>query len=660
MSKQKRKFASTLKKTKKIMRTHYHKLISAIAAYCLICGTLNAQTISVTPAHSTYTADEMLTLTYKDIPIGSTIKIFKDVSLQPMQEMVEVSDSTSGSTPISDSYEPGVYSVRYILDGDTTVCGTFEVVDPEYARGKVSIVLLSDIHVMEPSLIVSDGKAVDDYISGDRKMLRQSAEIFTTMCDSIIKLSPDLVMISGDLTKDGELVSHEYVANELERLRQAGIPSLVIPGNHDCNNPSARSYDGDDASYVATVTRDEFAEIYKNFGYSATFDNWERDENSLSYVCEPVKGLVVLGIDSNRDEENTLVSRGDASNSAKVAGRIKDATLPWLLEKAKNAVDSGKQVIAMMHHHLVPHFDKEATLVYPYILAGADSIKQKFMEAGIRLVITGHFHVPDIAKNYNSDRTDSIIEIANGALVGYPIPFRVLNIMDKTYSQFETHTGYIKSIASMPDLQVQAQATLSRCVPSLVRTLCNMYYSKILARASKMFGGTEALEKMMNIPTASEANDLAQKYLVDAARRSYMLMTEGNENFKETETLRESFWLGVDSVLQACAKPGYIVALRMMCNNAIKTRINPVLTSVYQDINNTGTDYACNINDLYCTFTLPSAYTDVRDITLAERQAVSVEYYDLAGCKHARPVEGVNIVVTTYDDGSRRAKKILR
>ena len=42
------------------------------------------------------------------------------------------------------------------------------------------------------------------------------------------------------------------------------------------------------------------------------------------------------------------------------------------------------------------------------------------------------------------------------------------------------------------------------------------------------------------------------------------------------------------------------------------------------------------------------------------RTVTSVRYYNLTGVESSQPFDGINIVVTTYSDGSRSSKKILR
>ena len=112
------------------------------------------------------------------------------------------------------------------------------------------IVVLSDPHVMVPELLVNEGTAWTTYLSGQRKMEDYSQSLFDNMIERIKQdPRPGLVLISGDLTKDGEQVSHQYVTGKLDELRAMGIQTLVIPGNHDRgNNSDAVYYDGEDVN----------------------------------------------------------------------------------------------------------------------------------------------------------------------------------------------------------------------------------------------------------------------------------------------------------------------------------------------------------------------------------------------------------------------------
>ena len=185
------------------------------------------------------------------------------------------------------------------------------------------IAVISDLHVMAPELLVNEGPAIEEYLAQDRKMLRESAEILDTLVGDIIDLKPHMVLVTGDLTKDGERVSHHLVASRLQRLVDAGIQVLVVPGNHDINNPDAKVYDGDNTTQAATISRTEFADIYRHMGYD---QQSRRDPDTLSYCRDINDKLTILAIDACMDRLNTFVSRGDARDHCKTSGALEVST----------------------------------------------------------------------------------------------------------------------------------------------------------------------------------------------------------------------------------------------------------------------------------------------------------------------------------------------
>jgi predicted MPP superfamily phosphohydrolase len=224
----------------------------------------------------------------------------------------------------------------------------------------ISIFVATDLHVMSPELIVNEGAAWDEYLSITHKMEDYSVDLFQDMIDSILFEMPDIVLIPGDISKDGERVSHEYVSEELTRLTDVGIKVYVVPGNHDIGYiENGLYYDGDRVYQADSISPEEFVELYSAFGYEGSI----RDENSLSYVAEPVDGLVILGIDSHTN-------------------RIEAEELDWICEQAKTAKDNGKQVLAMLHHPIMEHYNGQVDSKPNAILQNADSIRPYLIDAG--------------------------------------------------------------------------------------------------------------------------------------------------------------------------------------------------------------------------------------------------------------------------------------
>ncbi len=278
---------------------------------------------------------------------------------------------------------------------------------------------------MEPSLLVQGGKAYDDYLAHDRKMLSISGELMSQATDSILKLHPNYVLITGDLTKDGETVSHHYLRDKfLSRMKQAGISVYVIPGNHDVNNPHAVVFDGDSTKRVPTPNASEFATIYNDYGYGKAL---ARDPYSLSYVTELDENTRLLCLDACEYEDNDF-----DKDICQTGGRLKKETQAFIQEQAKDARSHGKRLLAMMHHGIVEHWKWQGKAMSDYLVDNRKKIDRQLRKLGVEVVFTGHFHAQDIAQR------GDLYDIETGSLVSYPSPYRVVTLSGNTLS-VETH-----------------------------------------------------------------------------------------------------------------------------------------------------------------------------------------------------------------------------
>ena len=284
------------------------------------------------------------------------------------------------------------------------------------APSKTVISVISDPHYYAPSL-GTEGAAFDAYLAGDRKMIAESDAILQSALDIVKTEKPNILLISGDLTKDGEKVSHEALAVYLAELESTGVQVYVIPGNHDINNPDAMSYDGATATPVASVSAADFQAIYADFGYGAAIS---RDPGSLSYVAEASDNLWILGLDSCKYAQN--------GTSPVTSGSLNAATKQWALDILAEAKIKGITVIGMMHHNLSEHFTLQADLFPDYVIADdttdGKSLAQELAAAGLSMMFTGHFHSNDV----NKVPASGLYEIETGSLVTWPSPVRTVTL----------------------------------------------------------------------------------------------------------------------------------------------------------------------------------------------------------------------------------------
>lgn len=308
----------------------------------------------------------------------------------------------------------------------TTVSAGF-LTSSDKTGDDLSMIVISDVHVMAPSLLKQDGKAFAAYVANDRKMLKESPLLMEEVTEEIIRRHPQYLLVTGDLTKDGETVSHRYLCdNYLSRIRQAGIRVFVIPGNHDVDNPHAVEFLGDETRRVPTPKADEFAQIYHDYGYGEAIS---RDEHSLSYVVQLAENTRMICIDACEYEENDY-----EKDICVTAGRLKDETIEYIRSQAEEAESKGMRLIAMMHHGIVQHWTWQEKAMGEYLVEDWSKRAPLFAKLGIEVVFTGHFHAQDIAKK------GSLYDIETGSTISYPSPYRIVTF---TGNKLTVHTEHL-------------------------------------------------------------------------------------------------------------------------------------------------------------------------------------------------------------------------
>ena len=107
----------------------------------------------------------------------------------------------------------------------------------------LKLMVVSDLHYLAPALYEnSDGVFETVMKRADGKMTHFSRGLLEGLIQETLHQHPDALIISGDLSFNGELESHLELAAAYKKLYAEGIPVWVIPGNHDINYPFAARY----------------------------------------------------------------------------------------------------------------------------------------------------------------------------------------------------------------------------------------------------------------------------------------------------------------------------------------------------------------------------------------------------------------------------------
>jgi 3',5'-cyclic AMP phosphodiesterase CpdA len=300
-----------------------------------------------------------------------------------------------------------------------TACMENAVPSPKEPGADVSGVLLyatNDVHYLAENLHDRGSRFQRLITEQGGKNIDAQEGILEGFRFSVKRESPDIILFNGDLTYNGERESHLAFARYLAELERCGARVYVIPGNHDVNNPLARSFFKERTQHVESASPREFERIYRNFGYAEAIS---RDRMTLSYAAEPLRGLRLLMLDSNKYRSNWILRRSE------VSGAIPQSTRNWIRRVALQAKKDGSLLAVAMHHSLMNH--------HPWIREGftvddAPTLQEVFSELGIAFVLTGHIHVQEISQRRTaSGRT--VYDIATSALSVYPHQYGVLHLI---------------------------------------------------------------------------------------------------------------------------------------------------------------------------------------------------------------------------------------
>jgi predicted MPP superfamily phosphohydrolase len=283
----------------------------------------------------------------------------------------------------------------------------------------IKIAVVSDVHYLS-SQLAGKGTALEKYETATGRNTEDLHAVLDKVISDLLDECPDILLIPGDITNNGEKQSHLDFKEKLLPLTKNGTQVFVVPGNHDINVPTAKKYIGDKAEPVESVSAEEFAAIYSDFGYGKVV---KRDTASLSYLAFINDSLWLLCFDTNRYNEYRTSSIS--------SGRILPQTLNWALDILHEAKEKNIDVIGMMHHGLVEHMPYQSAFFSEYLIDDWKKNAEILADNGLKIVFTGHFHANDIT-SFTSPAGNTITDVETGSLAQYPFPYRLILLENNT------------------------------------------------------------------------------------------------------------------------------------------------------------------------------------------------------------------------------------
>jgi 3',5'-cyclic AMP phosphodiesterase CpdA len=486
------------------------------------------------------------------------------------------------------------------------------------------IMLIADPHVLARSL-VEEGTAFDNMLQQQRKMIDLSEAAFCALVDTALQHKPDLVLIPGDLTKDGEIASHEVVVAQINKLLAAGINVLAIPGNHDIGG-TAYAYRGTETVAVETLADNAWESTYDMI-YSQAL---AKDPASHSYVAEPLRGVTVLGIDASHNDGE---------------GYLSDESLAWVLAQADAAKEKGNMVLAMCHWQVLEHVDDGGVIAEVSArLQAADTVRDALMAHGVRMLLTGHVHINSIStyRDTTGMTNDSIIEVSTGSTITYPCPYRWLTIAEDR-SSVEVSTAQLTALPGHDDLTTYSRDWMKEHVKVLLPVLSVRLYNKAEAvmttkveevLASAPMGSMLISMFKKTLPqTDEEKIALVNKHFASTMVDMYLLHSAANEpQHAEADSLAQAMYAGIDAMIHELTD----AVLKSMANvqdamiALVQNMNRPAIQSLVEDRTHWATPYSDLTDDLMGQWVINEAipYSAVENVTNA---AADGAIYDILG-----------------------------
>lgn len=287
-------------------------------------------------------------------------------------------------------------------------CAKQESVSLFENKEELDIIVATDLHYYSSELFKECSWFEEAWQYEDGQMIYNTHHIVDEFISEVLQQQPDLVMISGDLTYNGEKVSHEELVKQLSRLTDANIKVAVINGNHDINNIMSLAFNEEGSYKVDNINVEDYKNYYSNFGLNQAYSI---DKKSLSYALDLNDRYNLIVIDSCRDDISLTSSN------------IEKGTMKWIEKQLKNTKKQNKKALVMMHHNIGIHCE---AIYDGYVLNNAQEMQDLFTKYNVPVVFSGHSHIQ------HTKTINNTTEIVTSALSIAPVQYGQITLTNDT------------------------------------------------------------------------------------------------------------------------------------------------------------------------------------------------------------------------------------
>ena len=293
-----------------------------------------------------------------------------------------------------------------------------------------------NLYVMTDTHLYSKRNWLSDPYNCERKasqlQMRESEDILREAFDIILK-DPDtnIVLITGDLTDNGEINSHEDLLKILEEYTAKGLRILLTTSTHDFAELNRTKFSKPDENKGLSYGYDE------NYEYKRFIPCAKREDLRVWYAPYSLDNAISVHHESmsyacDLDEKHRLIAINDdyiANDKNNQRGLYKEQ-LDWIICEAKKAKEDGKTIVCFTHHPILVPSPIYKLIGARDVLADNVNLANLLADSGINFIFTGHSHIHDI-EYHKSENGNLIYDISTGALVGSPPLMRKVNFLEE-------------------------------------------------------------------------------------------------------------------------------------------------------------------------------------------------------------------------------------